>query len=189
MRVLSLFSSIVIMLFVQSVTYNIADPDDGSCENCEDESCCLSLKSTLNSNEDRCYWERSSTSTDQGSCHFRQISDDMTRVFIVAMISAIVSAPFALSIQYLVVNVLSQETMTPEEAKREKQLLKWKSLQKLLSSRKLSVGSEVLPTDLVVESCGRSVSEDLENLLKDISGHYKRLLKANKPKAEEFRGE
>jgi hypothetical protein len=28
------------------------------------------------------------------------------------------------------------------------------------------------------------VSEDLENLLKDISGHYKRLLKANKPKAE-----
>jgi hypothetical protein len=31
MRVLSLFSSIVIMLFVQSVTYNIADPDDGSC--------------------------------------------------------------------------------------------------------------------------------------------------------------
>jgi hypothetical protein len=35
----------------------------------------------------------------------------------------------------------------------------------------------------------RSVSEDLENLLKDISGHYKRLLKANKPKAEEFRGD
>jgi hypothetical protein len=29
MRVLSLFSSIVIMLFVQSVTYNIADPEDG----------------------------------------------------------------------------------------------------------------------------------------------------------------
>ena len=53
MRVLSLFSSIVIMLFVQSVTYNIADPDDGSCESCEDESCCLSLRSTLNSNEDQ----------------------------------------------------------------------------------------------------------------------------------------
>jgi hypothetical protein len=188
MRVLSLFSSIVIMLFVQSVTYNIADPDDGSCENCEDESCCLSLRSTLNSNEDRCYWERSSTSTDQGSCHFRQISDDRTRVFIVAMISAIVSAPFALSIQYLVVNILPQETMTPEEAKRETQLSKWNSLQKLLSSRNLSVDPESPPTDLV-EKCGRSVSEDLENLLKDISGHYQRLLKANKPKAEEFRGE
>jgi hypothetical protein len=188
MRVLSLFSSIVIMLFVQSVTYNIADPDDGSCENCEDESCCLSLKSTLNSNEDRCYWEVSSTSTDQGSCHFRQISDDLSRVFIVAMISAIVSAPFALSIQYLVVNVLSQETMTPEEVKRETQLSKWKSLQKLLSTRNLSVDPESPLTDLVVEKCGSSVSEDLENLLKDISGHYKRLLKANKP-IEEFRGE
>jgi hypothetical protein len=178
MRVLSLFSSIVIMLFVQSVTYNIADPDDGSCENCEDESCCLSLRSTLNSNEDRCYWEVSSTSADQGSCHDRQISDDLTRVFIVAMISAVVSAPFALSIQYLVVNILPRET----------QLSKWNSLQKLLSSRKLSVDPEFSPADLV-EKCGSSVSEDLENLLKDISGHYKRLLKANKPKAEEFRGE
>ena len=104
------------------------------------------------------------------------------------MISAIVSAPFALSIQYLVVNVLSQETMTPEEAKREKQLSKWKNLQKLLSCRKLSVDPESSPTDLV-ESCGSSVSGDLKNLLKDISGHYKRLLKENKPKAEEFRGE
>jgi hypothetical protein len=78
--------------------------------------------------------------------------------------------------------------MTPEEAKREKQLSKWRSLQKLLSTRSLSVDPESSPTDLV-ESCGRLVSEDLENLLKDISGHYKRLLKANKPKAEEFRGE
>jgi hypothetical protein len=57
MRVLSLFSSIVIMLFVQSVTYNIADPDDGSCEACDSVSCCFSLKSTLNLNEDRCYWK------------------------------------------------------------------------------------------------------------------------------------
>jgi hypothetical protein len=56
MRVLSLFSSIVIMLFVQSVTYNIADPDDGSCEACKDECWCLSLRSTLNLRESRCYW-------------------------------------------------------------------------------------------------------------------------------------
>jgi hypothetical protein len=41
------------MLFVQSVTYNIADPDDGSCEACNDESRCLSLRSTLNARESR----------------------------------------------------------------------------------------------------------------------------------------
>ena len=46
MRVLSLFSTIVIMLFIQSLTYNISDPDDGSCEVCESESCCLSLSSS-----------------------------------------------------------------------------------------------------------------------------------------------
>ncbi len=59
MRVLSLFSSIMIMLFVQSLTYDIADPDDGSCELCEEESCCISLRSTLNSQESRCHWSQS----------------------------------------------------------------------------------------------------------------------------------
>jgi hypothetical protein len=99
MRLLSLFSSIVIMLFVQSVTYNIADPDDGSCEACKDESKCLSLISTLNMRESRCYWVTNSSSTFMPeSCHFREIGGDMTRMFIVAIISAIVSAPFALSI-------------------------------------------------------------------------------------------
>jgi hypothetical protein len=120
MRVL--FSSIVIMLFVQSVTYNIADPDDGSCESCEDESCCLSLESTLNVNEDRCSWEDSSSTNStgsEGSCHFREIDGDMTRMFIVVMISTVVSAPFALSIQYLIMNVLSKDIVTEKEEQKK----------------------------------------------------------------------
>jgi hypothetical protein len=78
--------------------------------------------------------------------------------------------------------------MTPEDVKREKQLSKWKSVQNLLSSRKLSVGPESSsPTDLV-ESCGGSVSEDLDNLLREVSDHYKHLMKEDKAKGVEFRG-
>jgi hypothetical protein len=80
--------------------------------------------------QSRCYWEptvftESASRTDGGGlesvsgfCHFREIGEDMTRMFIVALISAIVSAPFALSVQYLIATVLSKETMSGEEEKK-----------------------------------------------------------------------
>jgi hypothetical protein len=191
MRLLSLFSSIVIMLFVQSVTYNIADPDDGSCEKCDRESCCASLRSTLNRNEDRCYWKLGDSSenttlpsaSQEGSCHFREIGDDMARMFIVAVISAIVSAPLALSIQYLIGNVLSKETSpnTDDRAALEK-------LQKQMSSRRRQTVEphKALSTNLV-ELCGGSSHEDFQNLLRELSEHHAKLLKGVKGQAEEFR--
>ncbi len=164
MRVLSLFSSIVIMLFVQSVTYNIADADDGSCEACEDESCCLSLKSTLNSNEDRCYWESSGifitnltsfslfSSSEvefEGSCHYREIENDMVRMFIVAMISAIVSAPFALSIQYLIMNVLSKESINQHDESQNKLDSHKTRMERLTTKRRINVSPGTSsPTEL-----------------------------------------
>jgi hypothetical protein len=189
MRVLSLFSSIVIMLFVQSVTYSIADPDDGSCEACQSESRCMSLRSTLNLRQSRCYWEPavSSEGEESGSCHFREIGEDMTRMFIVAMISAIVSAPFALSVQYLIVKVLSKETMSPEEEKRERENSKALKLRRMLSTRKMSIDPDVSMTDLV-ESCGRSTQDDLNHLLKEVSAYYKYLQKQKNEQAREFRG-
>jgi hypothetical protein len=198
MRVLSLFSSIVMMLFIQSVTYNIADPDDGSCEECEIESCCLSMKSTLNSNEDKCYWESSGvwiTNTtslslsSNGSCHFREIGEDMTRMFIVAMISATLSAPLALSLQYLIANVLSKECVSGEELEREKQQSQLNRTQRLMSKRSTNIKVGNSKSTELVERCGESSPEDLKNILKELSQYYNALV-ANKrlDKAKEFRG-
>ncbi len=96
MRVLSLFFGIVMMLFIQSLVYNISDPDDGSCEECENEICCGSYKSTLNPKADRCSWSWSNSTTthfsqpqaldENGSCSFRPISQDMIRQIIVATV-------------------------------------------------------------------------------------------------------
>jgi hypothetical protein len=199
MRLLSLFSSIVIMLFVQSVTYNIADPDDGSCEDCEVQSCCLSLMSTLNSNEDRCYWKfsagwmtnissSSSSSSSRlesaGSCYFREIGEDMTRMFIVAIISAVVSAPLAMSVQYLIMNVLSKQSVSEEELEQERRRYESKRAERW-STRRLDV-SPLFPA--LVESCGGTLSEDLNNLLKELSTHYSFLVGQGKEeKAKEFR--
>jgi hypothetical protein len=181
MRVLSLFSSIVIMLFVQSVTYNIADPDDGSCESCEDETCCSSLKSTLNSNENRCYWSSATSlspsppinvTATNGSCYLRQIRDDMTRMFIVAMISAVVSAPFALGIQYLTLHVLSKETRTHAD-ERKLQAVTQRSL-----SRRLGVGPD---------PASGGIQEDQKNFSREWSAFYSHLLSDNPALAVSFR--
>jgi hypothetical protein len=189
MRVLSLFTSIVIMLFVQSVTYNIADPDDGSCEACKSESRCLSLRSTLNARESRCYWQTDSDSSSAGSCHFRDIGEDMTRMLIVAMISAIVSAPFALSVQYLIVNVLSKETIDEEELEKEKQKMHEARLRRTQSQRLRQI---IASTDLVeMGEGGGSSDNDLKKLQTELTAHYKYLKTKSEGvvSAKEFRGE
>jgi hypothetical protein len=186
MRVLSLFSSIVIMLFVQSVTYNISDPDDGSCEACQTETRCLSLRSTLNTRENRCYWAFDDDGS--GSCHFRDIGGNTTRMFAVAIISAIVSAPFALGIQFLIATVLSKELFDEDEAKKIRQKAHEKRIN-LLASLRLGSGAH---SSLLSEGCGNSSNEDLKNLRKELSEFYEYLLAGNKKGkigAEEFRGE
>jgi hypothetical protein len=168
---------------VQSVTYNIADPDDGSCEECQDESCCLSLKSSLNSRVHRCHWNPTDASTLEGSCHFRDIGHDLTRTVIVALISAIVSAPFALSMQYVVLNVLSKTT---RDAKKQNQT-EISILERLKSHRQvLNVQSE----STIAEQSGRSVEEDLHNLLRELSEYYANLInRESRSKCEDFRCE
>jgi hypothetical protein len=178
MRALSLFSGIVNMLFVQSVTYNIADPDDGSCESCEDESCCLSLKSTLNSNEDRCYWEISSSTNDtltlpvsnEGSCYFRDLGGDITRVFTVAMIAAVVSAPLTLVFQYLITQILSAPDSHGHGA----------ASPEVSHPRMRSMKSIVGTVSELHETCGISLSSDFKNLLDELSEYCEELsLKAS----------
>jgi hypothetical protein len=169
MRVLSLFSSIVIMLFIQSVTYNIADPDDGSCEACGDESCCLSLKSTLNAKEDRCQWSSDTplianwTLPSSGDCQFREIGGDLTRVFIVAFLSAVISAPFAMAFQYVIKHLLSRELLNEQAAPGHS------------IARVRSTGVQGANQNHLSELCGDSLSADFKNLMDELKGCYEQL--------------
>ena len=102
----------MIMLFIQSVTYNIADPDDGSCERQQTMVDCLKLKSSLSSSEE-CVWNG-----DSGECSFRPINQDFDRVLIVAMLSGILSAPFSIFFQSLILFVLSAKTKVSSRDRR-----------------------------------------------------------------------
>ena len=107
-RILSLLINILIMLFVQSVTYNIADPDDGTCETFTDAKSCLAPQSSISSSESKCYWD-----VDSETCHYRPFNDSMERVITVALFAAVISAPFAIFFQSLIMFVLAAETERP----------------------------------------------------------------------------
>jgi hypothetical protein len=107
LRVLSLWINIVTMLFIQSVLYNVADPDDGTCERQETMSDCLKVQSSL-SNSPECVWSEES----DPQCSFRPIHNDFNRVLIVAMLSGLLSSPFSIFFQSLILFVLSADTKT-----------------------------------------------------------------------------
>ena len=175
------------MLFVQSLTYNIADPDDGTCEDCETQLCCEEPKSFFNSNSQMCYWKVDSDNPDpdplplpssslDGTCHFIPIDGDMTRMFVVAIISAVVSAPVTLSIQFLITHVLSRDVRTDEDRSRRR------SLMTRVSTRKTRLVSD---SNVLDEVTGRNLQDDLKNLLQELRQHYQSLQGKEK---QEFAG-
>jgi hypothetical protein len=100
-------------------------------------------------------------------------------MFIITVLSAVVSAPFALMVQYVIGCVLSKEVLTKND------LEKIKSSTRRLQKRRTALDTG--GSDLV-ESCGGSLHEDLRNLLRDWTGYHRRLLSENAENAEEFQG-
>ena len=103
LRALSLVTNVVVMLFIEAVTYDLADPNDGSCERYVDEVTCLSEMSSLAS-ESKCYWDE-----EEMMCNFKEIQNDMLRVVIVAIFAACLGTPFAILLQVLIQKFLSGE--------------------------------------------------------------------------------
>ena len=205
-RLLSLFSSIVIMLFIQSITYNLVYPNDGLCENYTDENSCLSLKSSFNQHQTSCYWvdENELTISNQnyhnitnsflGACYTRSINKSMIRMFIVAMISAIISAPFSLTVQYIIENFLCKETIyfqlnSNQTHPNNNQIngnnsgISTENNNVRRANRTLALNSEL------GDIFGNSLHSELNNLLQDLSKYYNFLLQQkSKSDAKEFKG-
>jgi hypothetical protein len=108
LRIVSLVCSILTMLFIQALTYNFTNPDDGMCEMLKTEADCLGPRSTFDSSEPKCYWK---VGYQLGSCSFAQPADSLTVVLFVAVFAAIVSTPVAMTCEWLVLNVLAGKTI------------------------------------------------------------------------------
>ena len=113
LRIVSLATNIIVMLFIQSLTYDLTKGDDGSCESFKSEEACLEPKSQYSSSMPRCYWtydDSPSAAITAGECHFVQPDNNFTVVIFVAVFSALVSTPVALFADWIIENVLSVPT-------------------------------------------------------------------------------
>jgi hypothetical protein len=110
LRVVSLATNIVCMLFIQSLTYNLTNGDDGSCERYDNEVDCLQPSSAYATSAAKCYWTQENLSV--GQCRFVQPDQDLTVIIFVAIFSAVVSTPIALFSDWIIQHVLSAPKLT-----------------------------------------------------------------------------
>jgi hypothetical protein len=120
LRVTSLATNAIVMLFIQSITYNLTNPDDGSCALMTTEEQCLAPQSPFATGESMCSWTPSnsaSTTTAAGTCAFIEPDNSMRIILFVAIFCAIVTTPIALTADWVMQNILSAQTLveTPAE--------------------------------------------------------------------------
>ena len=120
LRVVSLATNIIVMLFIQSITYNLTKGDDGSCELLHTETACLEPESAFSTGASKCYWIVDESNKYGGECHFVQPDDDLKVIIFVAIFSAIVSTPIALAADWLIMNILSAPTLKVKSTKKNK---------------------------------------------------------------------
>jgi hypothetical protein len=117
LRVVSLSTNVIIMLFIQSLTYNFTHGNDGSCEKLHTAKNCLAPKSDYGTGTSKCYWQSTSsaatnttattTTLETGLCHFIQPENNLEVILFVAIFSALISTPLAILVDYLINYVLS----------------------------------------------------------------------------------
>jgi len=105
LRVTSLATNMIIMLFMQSLTYNLTNPDDGSCVSLKNSVDCQAAMSPYATGEPKCEWISSSN-----KCQFIQPDAQIKVVLFVAIFCAIVSTPITLLVDWILFNIIASPT-------------------------------------------------------------------------------
>jgi hypothetical protein len=105
LRVMSLATNVIIMLFIQSITYALTNPDDGTCESMKTEDACLGPSSPYATGESKCQWLAGSS-----HCVLVQPDSNVKVILFVAIFSALMCTPLALLVDWIILYVLSAPT-------------------------------------------------------------------------------
>ena len=102
LRVLSLATNIIVMLFMQALVYALSNPDDGTCGNLTSQAACLRPRADFSGGGvSKCSWKPQG-GQDKGGCSFAEPANAVTVVLFVAMFSAVVSAPIAVCLHKII---------------------------------------------------------------------------------------
>ena len=108
LRLLALLTNVILLLFVDALTYDLRDPDDGRCELEKDIDSCLSEPSSLTAGKSKCVWD-----DDNSSCHIRDTDNSLSQILTVAIFSSLIGTPFAVAIHVSIQKYLAAETRKP----------------------------------------------------------------------------
>jgi hypothetical protein len=124
LRVLSLATNVAIVIFIQSIIYNLANPDDGSCKSLTSMESCEKLRSQLNMKEHQCIWETNLMLNNGGRCSFNESSFSWTVVIFVTLFSAVSSTPIALFLDYVIFGILAVKIESGTGMKKSEERIK-----------------------------------------------------------------
>jgi hypothetical protein len=108
LRVSSLATNMIIMLFMQSLTYNLTNPDDGSCESFKNSASCEAARSPYSTGDSKCTWM-----SDVDECKFIEPSSQIKVILFVAIFCAIISTPIALLVDWILLHIIAAPTLQP----------------------------------------------------------------------------
>ena len=157
-RVISIATNALIMLFMQSLTYNFTSPDDGSCKGMTTQRDCLLPLSPYATGEPKCRWTNDQSSTDHGTCSFIEPDSSINIILFVAIFSAIVSTPLAVLCDFVIQYILSAST---DSVKNAVQREKSKSILELFL-RRPKVGDSSKSLNLTALNEMNSLSSDIQ---------------------------
>jgi hypothetical protein len=110
LRVISLATNVLVMLFIQSLTYALTNPDDGTCESMTTQEDCLGPQSPYATGESKCYWDADHVGKE---CMLVQPDSAAMVIVFVAIFSAVVSVPLALLVDWIVLHILASPLKQP----------------------------------------------------------------------------
>jgi hypothetical protein len=155
LRVVSLATNIIIMLFMQSITYNFTKGDDGICATYTTETACLAPSSPYAPGVSKCYWTSATSSsvssmmsgsgTDDanesstGYCSFVEPNNSLKIVLFIAIFSAVVTTPIALASDWIIQHILAAPTKIVLKLHQKNRLLQ--SLMMVSSNHDAAAGN------------------------------------------------
>jgi hypothetical protein len=163
LRLTSIFSTIVIQLFLQAITYKLSNPDDGTCEILTNSATCLAPRSPLSSSEAKCYW---TDGYERGQCHFREPGNSIEIVLFIAVFSALVSTPLAILSEWVVHGTLAAKTKAFQSSS-----VTWESGDRFIvpvTRRQATTEAARLPAEAILVS---SVSDELMSLTRGLKSY------------------
>jgi hypothetical protein len=206
LRVASLASNVIIMLFMQSLTYNLTNNNAHACDGYTTQSACTSQPSPYRTGSSMCTWVSTSLSGEDGtgnttgSCVLIEADTDMKVVIFVAIFSALVSTPLAMLTDYLICSILCAPAKPPINLKRISKMQisdRPKNDQHNLKSSGQQFVSVVPPNGSQVSSTRQKrnaiftrrekAGADIASMIEELQCYYQSVKMTNDEK-KEFRG-